>query len=176
VGIDVESFGQALHDAGHADCDVILVGEMRDLETISLAISAAEAGNLVFGTLHTNSAGKTIDRMIDIFPPDQQSQIRTMLSESLRGVCSQLLLKKKGGGRIAAHEILLHTPAVANIIRDGTGSLNKLHSVMLSGKSQGMQLMDDAIEHYLELDIISGAEAYMKALDKERFESVRDQK
>lgn len=175
VGIDVDSFGQALIDAGHADCDVILVGEMRDLETISLAISAAEAGNLVFGTLHTNSAAKTIDRIIDIFPPDQQQQIRTMLSESLRGVVSQLLLKKKDGGRIAAHEILIHTPAVANIIREGAGGLNKLHSVMLSGRSLGMQVMDDVIERYMNERLISGREAYMKALDKERFENVRDQ-
>jgi len=170
VGIDVASFGQALLEAGHADCDVILVGEMRDLKTISLAISAAEAGNLVFGTLHTNSAAKTIDRIVDVFPPDQQPQIRTMLSESLRGVCSQLLLKRRDGGRIAANEILLHTPAVANIIREGAGSLNKLHSVMLAGRSQGMQIMDDVIERYRADGIVSGHEAYMKSLEKERFE------
>ena len=170
VGIDAESFGQALLDAGHSDCDVILVGEMRDLETISLAISAAEAGNLVFGTLHTNSAAKTIDRIIDVFPADQQPQIRTMLSESLRGVCSQLLLKRKDGGRVAANEILLHTLAVANIIREGGGSLNKLHSVMLGGRNQGMQIMDDVIEQYRADGLISGHEAYMKSLEKDRFE------
>ncbi|HBF34800.1 TPA: type IV pili twitching motility protein PilT [Candidatus Sumerlaeota bacterium] len=175
VGIDTGSFGEALLDAGHADCDVILVGEMRDLETISLAISAAEAGNLVFGTLHTNSAAKTIDRIIDVFPPDQQPQIRTMLSDSLKGVCSQLLLKRKTGGRIAANEILLQTMAVSNIIRDGGGSLNKLHSVMMGGRSVGMQMMDDVIEKYYHDDLITGYEAYMKALDKERFERYRDE-
>ena len=175
VGIDVDSFGRALLDAGHADCDVILVGEMRDLETVALAISAAEAGNLVFGTLHTNCAPKTIDRIIDLFPADQQPQIRTMLSESLRGICSQLLLKRKGGGRIAANEVLLHTMAVANIIRDGGASLTKLQSVMMGGKNAGMQLMDDVIERYRADGIISGHEAYMKALDKERFERYRDE-
>jgi twitching motility protein PilT len=175
VGLDTPSFGEALMAAAHSDCDVILVGEMRDLETISLAITAAESGNLVFGTLHTNSAGKTIDRIIDVFPPDQQSQIRTMLSESLKGVCSQLLLKKKAGGRIAANEILIHTPAVANIIREGGAALSKLHSVMLSGKSLGMQVMDDTIEHFLMKNLVSGREAYMKALEKERFEARRDE-
>jgi twitching motility protein PilT len=175
VGIDVESFGRALMDAGHGDCDVILVGEMRDLDTISLAISAAEAGNLVFGTLHTNSAAKTIDRLIDVFPPDQQPQVRTMLSESLRGVCSQLLLKRKGGGRIAVNEILLHTQAVANIIREGAGSLHKLHAVMMGGKSLGMQLMDDVIDDCHKKGLVTGHEAYMKALDKERFENCRDE-
>ncbi|MFP4379368.1 MAG: type IV pilus twitching motility protein PilT [Candidatus Sumerlaeia bacterium] len=174
VGIDTETFSQALLEAGHADCDVILVGEMRDLETISLAISAAEAGNLVFGTLHTNSAAKTIDRIIDVFPPEQQPQIRTMLSDSLKGVCSQLLLKKKGGGRIAANEILIQTMAVSNIIRDGGGSLNKLHSVMMGGKNMGMQIMDNVIENYRSQGIITGHEAYMKALDKEQFEKYRD--
>ncbi|MCX7015496.1 MAG: ATPase, T2SS/T4P/T4SS family, partial [Candidatus Sumerlaeota bacterium] len=175
VGIDVKTFGAALLDAGHSDCDVILVGEMRDLETVALAISAAEAGNLVFGALHTNSAAKTIDRIIDIFPPDQQPQIRTMLSESLRGVCSQLLLKKKGGGRVAANEILIHTQAVANIIREGSGALHKLHSVILSGRNLGMRLMDDVIEDYYKQGVVSGHEAYMKALDKERFEYCRDE-
>jgi twitching motility protein PilT len=174
VGIDVGSFGRALRDAGHSDVDVILVGEMRDLETISLAITAAEGGTLVFGTLHTNSAAKTIDRIIDVFPSDQQAQVRTMLSESLKAVCSQLLLKRKGGGRIAANEILLQTTALSNIIREG-GGLNKLHSVMLSGKSIGMQLMDDVIEDYRSRGLVSGREAYMKALDKERFAPHRDE-
>jgi twitching motility protein PilT len=174
VGIDVGSFGRALRDAGHSDVDVILVGEMRDLETISLAITAAEGGTLVFGTLHTNSAAKTIDRIIDVFPSDQQSQVRTMLSESLKAVCSQLLLKRKGGGRIAANEVLLQTTALSNIIREG-GGLNKLHSVMLSGKSIGMQIMDDVIEDYRSRGLVSGHEAYMKALDKERFAAHRDE-
>ncbi|MBN1866292.1 PilT/PilU family type 4a pilus ATPase [Candidatus Sumerlaeota bacterium] len=176
VGIDTPSFGRALLDAAHSDYDVILVGEMRDLETIALAISAAEAGNLVFGTLHTNSAAKTIDRIVDVFPPEQQPQIRTMLSESLKAVCSQLLLRRKDGGRIAAHEILLRTPAVANIVREGSGGLNKLHSVMLGGKSMGMQLMDNVIEDYFQKGIVSGHEAYMKALDKERFERYCEQR
>lgn len=175
VGIDVADFSDALLDAGHSDCDVILVGEMRDLETISLAITAAEAGNLVFGTLHTNSAAKTIDRIIDVFPPEQQSQIRTMLSDSLKGVCSQLLLKKKGGGRVAANEILIQTMALSNIIREGGGSLNKLHQVMLAGRSVGMQIMDDVIEKYRAEGIVSGHEAYMKALDKERFDAYSEQ-
>ncbi|MBT4512751.1 MAG: PilT/PilU family type 4a pilus ATPase [Chloroflexi bacterium] len=174
VGIDVDSFDSALLDAAHGDYDVILVGEMRDLETIKLAISAAEAGNLVFATLHTNSAAKTIDRIIDVFPGDEQPQIRTMLSESLKGVVSQSLLKRKNGeGRVAACEILLHTRALAGIIRDG-GALNKLHSVMMSGRCMGMQIMDDVIEHYYYDGLIGGHEAYMKALDKDRFEQIRD--
>ncbi len=175
VGIDCHSFGEALLDAGHSDVDVILVGEMRDLETISLAISAAESGTLVFGTLHTNSAAKTIDRIIDVFPSDQQPQVRTMLSGSLRAVCSQLLLKRKGGGRIAANEILVHTMAVANIIREGGAALNKLQSVMISGRNEGMQLMDDVIERYHQEGLVSGKEAYMKSLDKSRFEKIRDE-
>ncbi len=174
VGIDVDSFDNALRDASHGDYDVILVGEMRDLETTKLAISAAEAGNLVFGTLHTNSAAKTIDRIIDVFPGDEQPQIRTMLSESLKGVVSQSLLKRKNGeGRVAACEILLHTRALSGCIREG-GALNKLQSIMMSGRSIGMQMMDDVIEQYYYDGLISGHEAYMKALDKDRFEQIRD--
>lgn len=177
VGIEVDSFGTALRDAGHGDYDVILVGEMRDLETISLAISAAEAGNLVFGTLHTNSAAKTIDRIIDVFPAEKQPQIRTMLSESLKGVVSQLLLRRKDGkGRVAACEILLHTRALEGIIREGGATLNKMYSTMMSGRSVGMQIMDDVIEQYYKDGLISGHEAYMKALEKERFERVREDK
>ncbi|NQU43532.1 PilT/PilU family type 4a pilus ATPase, partial [bacterium] len=175
VGIDSPTFQQALLDVGHADCDVILVGEMRDLETIALAISAAESGNLVFGTLHTNNAAKTIDRIVDSFPADQQTQTRTMLADALRGVCSQLLLKKKDGGRIAVHEILIQTLAVSNIIREGGGTFQKLQSVMMSGRSLGMQIMDDVIERVYQEGIVSGHEAYMKALDKERFADYRDQ-
>jgi twitching motility protein PilT len=175
VGIDVESFGSALLTAGRSDLDVILVGEMRDLETIALAISAAESGTLVFGTLHTNSAAKTIDRIVDVFPADQQPQIRSMLSQSIRAICSQLLLKCKGGGRVAANEILLHNTAVQNIVREGGASLSKLFSVMLSGRAAGMQLMDDQIDDYRVKGIVSGREAYMKALDKERFERYRDE-
>lgn len=175
VGIDVDSFGTALLEAGHSDLDVILVGEMRDLETISLAISASEAGTLVLGTLHTNSAAKTIDRIVDVFPADQQQQVRTMLSTSLRAVCSQLLLKKKGGGRIAANEILLHNMAVANIIREGGAALSKLQSVMITGRNAGMQMMDNVIEEYRAEGLVSGREAYMKSLDKERFERYREE-
>ncbi len=177
VGVNVDSFGIALRDAAHGDFDVILVGEMRDLETISLAISAAEAGNLVFGTLHTNSAAKTIDRIIDVFPAEQQPQIRTMLSESLKGIVSQLLLKRSdGAGRIAACEILLHTRALAGNIREGGSTLNKLSQIMMSGRFMGMQIMDDVIDQYYQDGIISGHEAYMKSLEKDRFEAVRDDK
>lgn len=175
VGIEVDSFESALRDGKHGDYDVIMLGEMRDLGTISLAISTAEAGNLVFGTLHTNSAAKTIDRIIDVFPAEQQTQIRTMLSESLKGVVSQLLLKRNDTkGRVAACEILLHTHALANIIREGGMILNKLNSVIMSGRSMGMQIMDEVIELYYKRGWISGYEAYMKALDKARFERVRD--
>lgn len=174
VGIDAASFEEALQASGHADCDVILVGEMRDLETISLAISAAEAGHLVFATLHTNSAAKTLDRIISVFPADQQPQIRTMLSESLKAVCSQLLLKTKDGGRVAVVEILIQNTAVSNIIREGSGALHKLQSVMMSGKAAGMQIMDDVIEDLMNKQVISGHEAYMKSIDKERFDRFRD--
>lgn len=174
VGIDANTFSEALLDAAHGDYDVILVGEMRDLETIKLAISAAEAGNLVFGTLHTNSAAKTIDRIIDVFPGDEQPQIRTMLSESLKGIVSQMLVKRKdGAGRAAACEVLIHTRALAGCIRDG-GALNKLQSVMMSGRSMGMQIMDDVIEQYYYDGVINGNEAYMRASDKDRFEYIRD--
>ena len=175
VGIDALSFSDALLAAGHSDCDVVLVGEMRDLETIGLAIGAAEAGNLVFGTLHTNCAAKTIDRIIDVFPADQQPQIRTMLSEALRGICSQLLLKKKGGGRIAANEILLRTPAIGNMIREGGPLVSKMESVMMGGRSAGMQIMDDVIEDYRARGLVSGHEAYMKAINKERFEKYQNE-
>lgn len=167
VGVDTPSFAAALKAASRQDADVILVGEMRDLESISLAVTAAETGVLVFGTLHTNSAMKTVDRIIDVFPSDQQNQIRQMLAVSLRAVCAQLLLKKKGGGRIAANEIMIQNRNVANCIREA--KTVQLLSAILGGKKEGMQLMDEAIEGFLRADLIDGTEAYMKAHDKERF-------
>ena len=168
VGTEVNSFAEALHAAVHQDLDVILVGEMRDLETIGLALSAAETGVLVFGTLHTNSAPKSIDRIVDVFPVEQQSQIRTMLAESLRGIISQTLMRTKDGkGRIAAIEVLIRNAAIAAAIREGQTS--KILSQMIAGKSLGMQLMDDNIQSYLDAGKITGETAYLASLDKERF-------
>jgi twitching motility protein PilT len=150
------------------DVDIVLVGEMRDLETISLALTAAETGVLVFGTLHTNNARKTVDRMIDVFPAPRQAQARAMLANSLRGVLAQLLLKKAdGSGRIAVNEILIANAAVSAIIREG--ATQKLQDVIVSGKGQGMQFMDDAIWSLLQQGIVSPHEAFMKAIDKNRF-------
>lgn len=168
VGIDVPTFADALRSTSRQDIDVLLVGEMRDLETIGLAVSGAETGTLVFGTLHTNSAVKTVDRMIDVFPADQQKAIRESLAVTLRAICAQLLLKKKGGaGRIAAHEILVQTLAVSNSIREGKNGT--LQQVIMSNRAMGMQLMDDCIQGHLDKGIIDGHEAYMKSLEKERF-------
>ena len=168
IGTHTKSFASALRAALREDPDVILVGEMRDRETIELGITAAETGHLVFGTLHTSSAPKTVDRIIDVFPADQQEQIRAMLAESLKGVVSQVLLKKKGGqGRIAAHEIMVGTGAIMNLVRE-----NKVHqipSMIQTGKKDGMQLMDQAILEYLMSDVIDGTEAYMKAHHKPAF-------
>jgi len=146
----------------------VLVGEMRDLETVSLALTAAETGLLVFGTLHTNNARKTVDRMIDVFPADRQSQARAMLANSLRGVVAQLLLKRSDRpGRIAVNEILMANAAVAAIIREA--ATQKLQDVIVSGRAQGMQFMDDTIWALLEKGIVSAHEAFMKAIDKNRF-------
>jgi twitching motility protein PilT len=161
-------FSAGLRAALREDADIVLVGEMRDLETIQLALTAAETGLLVFGTLHTNNARKTVDRMIDAFPADQQAQVRTMLSSSLRGVVAQLLLKKAdGSGRIAVNEILKVNPAVSAIIREG--ATQKLQDVIVSGRSEGMQFMDDAIWTRMLDGTIAPHEAYMKAIDKNRF-------
>ena len=150
------------------DADVVLVGEMRDLETIALALTAAETGLLVFGTLHTNNARKTVDRMIDVFPSSAQPQVRTQLSSSLRGIVAQLLLKKADGkGRVAVNEILLSNNAVSSIIREGAAE--KLTDVLISGKAEGMQFMDDAIQSLLDDGTVNAQEAYMKAIDKGRF-------
>jgi len=167
VGEDTPSFSSGLKNAMREDADVVLVGEMRDLETIALALTAAETGMLVFGTLHTNNARKTVDRMIDVFPSSQQPMVRTMLSASLRGIVAQLLLKKVGGGRVAVNEILLANNAVSSIIREG--AVEKLMDVLISGKGEGMQFMDDAINSLLQQGVINAEEAYMKAIDKSRF-------
>src|ERR1041384_3212890 len=165
---DSESFPVALKAALREDADIVLVGEMRDLETVSLALTAAETGLLVFGTLHTNNARKTVDRMVDVFPADRQPQARAMLANSLRGVVAQLLLKRADrAGRIAVNEILIANAAVAAIIREG--ATQKLQDVIVSGKAQGMQFMDDAIFALLEQGIVSPHEAFMKAIDKNRF-------
>ena len=165
-----KSFPTGLKAALREDADIVLVGEMRDLETISLALTAAETGMLVFGTLHTNNARKTVDRMIDVFPADQQSQVRTMLAASLRGVIAQLLMKKAdGSGRVAVNEILVVNSAASAIVREG--ATQKLQDVIVGGRSEGMQFMDDAIWAQLQQGIVSPREAYMKAIDKGRFKN-----
>jgi twitching motility protein PilT len=162
------SFPVGLKAALREDADIVLVGEMRDLETIQLALTAAETGLLVFGTLHTNNSRKTVDRMIDVFPADQQSQVRTMLAASLRGVVAQLLLKRHDvGGRLAVNEILVVNSAVSAIIREG--ATQKLQDVIVGGKGEGMQFMDDAIWDVMLKGMVSPHEAYMKAIDKNRF-------
>jgi twitching motility protein PilT len=169
VGADTPEFAQALKDALREDPDVLLVGEMRDLETIALAITLAETGVLIFATLHTNSAAKTIDRIIDVFPPGRQQQVRTMLSTSLRAIVAQQLLRRADvRGRIAAHEILVSSTALANIIREGR--TEKILSYIQSGRDHGMITMDTTLKNYLELGYISGEEAYMFAQDKSQFQ------
>ena len=168
VPTDSISFPAGLKAALRQDTDIVLIGEMRDLETISLALTAAETGLLVIGTLHTNNARKTVDRMIDAFPADRQAQARAMLANSLRGVVAQLLLKRADRpGRIAVNEILIANAAVAAIVREG--ATHKLQDVIVSGRAQGMQFMDDAIWELLDKGIVSAYEAFMKAIDKNRF-------
>src|SRR6202040_2396634 len=160
---DAESFSVALKAALREDADIVLVGEMRDLETVSLALTAAETGLLVFGTLHTNNARKTVDRMVDVFPAARQPQARTMLANSLRGVVAQLLLKRSDRpGRIAVNEILIANAAVAAIIREG--ATQKLQDVIVSGRAQGMQFMDDAIFALHKNGTVSAHQAFMKAI------------
>ena len=169
VGVHSESFSSALHSALREDPDVILVGEMRDLETISIAVTAAEMGILVMGTLHTNGAAQTVDRIINSFPADKQGHIRTMISTSLRGVISQQLLPTEDKpGRVAALEILLNTSAVANLIRQG--KLDQLETAMQSGGNLGMQSMDWALEDLVRKGRISGENAYLQANNKSKFE------
>jgi twitching motility protein PilT len=161
---DTHSFNNALRSALREDPDIILVGELRDLETIRLAISAAETGHLVFGTLHTNSAPKTIDRLIDVFPAAEKSMIRSMLSESLRAVISQTLLKKVGGGRVAAHEIMLGIPAIRNLIRED--KVPQMYSVIQTGQSHGMQTMDQCLQRLVAQGLITAQDAASKSIDK----------
>ncbi|HHL45091.1 MAG TPA: twitching motility protein PilT, partial [Gammaproteobacteria bacterium] len=164
---DTLGFTEALRSALREDPDTILVGEMRDLETIRLAITAAETGHLVFGTLHTNSAAKTIDRIIDVFPAGEKSMIRTMLSESLRAVISQTLMKKTGGGRVAAHEILITNPAIRNLIRED--KIPQIYSAIQTGKAVGMQTLDQCLQDLLGKRLINPADARAKAKNKETF-------
>lgn len=165
-----DSFKNALRAALREDPDILLVGEMRDLETISIAIETAETGHLVFGTLHTTTAPSTVDRIIDQFPADRQQQVRVMLSESLRGVIAQTLLPKKGGGRIAALEILIITPAISNLIREG--KTFQIPSSMQTGKVHGMVMLNDALIDLVKKDLVEPRDAYIKAVDKPGFEAL----
>lgn len=164
------SFKDALRAALREDPDIILVGEMRDLETISIAIETAETGHLVFGTLHTTTAVSTVDRIIDQFPADRQQQVRVMLSESLKGVVAQTLLPKKGGGRVAALEVLIVTPAISNLIREG--KTFQIGSAMQTGKAHGMVMLNDALFDLVKKDIVEPRDAYLKAVDKTGFEAM----
>jgi twitching motility protein PilT len=167
VGVHTDSFKSALRAALREDPDIILVGELRDLETVGIAIETAETGHLVFGTLHTTTAASTIDRLIDQFPADRQEQVRTMLSVSLKGVVSQVLCKKIGGGRVAAREILLVTPAISNLIREG--KTFQIPSMMQTSKKLGMQTMNDTLLDLVEKKLVEPKEAYMKSVDKGAF-------
>jgi twitching motility protein PilT len=165
VGADTESFGAALRAAIRQDADVILVGEMRDLETIRLALTAAETGHLVFGTLHTTSAAKTIDRIVDVFPAEEKSMVRSMLSESLQAVISQTLLKKIGGGRVAAHEIMIGTPAIRNLIRED--KVAQMYSAIQTGGALGMQTLDACLKTLVTKGLVSREAAKEKAKSPE---------
>jgi len=168
VGTHTLSFAAALRAVLREDPDIILLGELRDLETIALAITAAETGHLVFGTLHTRTAASTVDRMIDVFPPAQQGQIRTMLAETLKGVVAQqLLVRADGQGRVAAVEILIGTPALSHLIREG--KTYQIPSIIQTGRREGMQTMDQAILELLRAKRITPQEAYRKAIDKETY-------
>lgn len=164
---DTQSFNNALRSALREDPDIILVGEMRDLETIRLALSAAETGHLVFGTLHTTSAAKTIDRIIDVFPAAEKDMIRSMLSESLQAVISQTLLKKVGGGRIAAHEIMVGTPAIRNLIREA--KVAQMYSAIQTGRKDGMQTLDQNLKEFVDRGLITAKAAMVKAVNKDTF-------
>ena len=170
VHVHTKSFSNALRAALREDPDIVLVGEMRDLETISIAIETAETGHLVFGTLHTSTAASTVDRIIDQFPAERQSQIRTMLASSLKGVIAQTLCKKIGKGRIAAMEILFVTSAVSNLIREG--KIFQIPSIMQTGKAQGMTMLNDALFKLVLEKQVAPEEAYMKAIDKTGFVSL----
>ncbi len=165
VRTHTKSFANALRAALREDPDIVLVGEMRDLETMEIAIETAETGHLVFGTLHTNTAPSTVNRIIDQFPPDRQNQVRTMLADSLKGVVSQTLCKRRGGGRVAALEILMVNYAVASNIRDG--KIHQIPSLMQVGKSSGMCLFNDSLTHLAADGVITPQEAYLRAIDKD---------
>ncbi len=164
---DTLGFNEALRSALREDPDVILVGEMRDLETIRLALTAAETGHLVFGTLHTSSAAKTIDRIIDVVPAAEKDMVRAMLSESLRAVISQTLMKKIGGGRVAAHEIMIGTPAIRNLIREA--KVAQMYSAIQTGQSIGMQTLDQNLMELIQRGVVTKAEARLKAANKDAF-------
>jgi len=164
---DTHGFSEALRSALREDPDIILVGEMRDLETIRLAISAAETGHLVFGTLHTSSAAKTIDRIVDVFPAAEKEMIRSMLSESLRAVISQVLLKKVGGGRIAAHEIMIGTPAIRNLIREN--KIPQMYATIQTARKEGMQTLDQNLMDLVARGLVTKADARIRAQNKESF-------
>jgi len=173
VGVHSPSFAEALHSALREDPDVVLVGELRDHETMSIAVTAAEMGILVMGTLHTNGAAPTVDRIVNAFPPDKQGHVRTMLSTSLRGVISQQLIQRADKrGRVAALEVLINTPAVSNLIRQG--KLDQLENTMQSGGLQGMRTMDSAIQELLDKGVISGRSAFEKSMNKQRFEHLKE--
>lgn len=163
---DTLGFSEALRSALREDPDTILVGEMRDLETIRLALTAAETGHLVFGTLHTSSAAKTIDRVVDVFPAEEKDMVRAMLSESLRAVISQTLLKKNGGGRVAAHEIMIGTPAIRNLIREN--KIAQMYSAIQTGQQFGMQTLDQCLTGMVSQGIVSRTEAQSKATNKDQ--------
>lgn len=165
---DTLSFNNALRSALREDPDVILVGEMRDLETIRLALTGAETGHLVFGTLHTSSAAKTIDRIIDVFPAEEKDMVRAMLSESLRAVIAQTLLKTKdGSGRVAAHEIMIGSPAIRNLIREN--KVAQMYSAIQTGQSMGMQTLDQCLADLVRRNVVSVSEARMRAQNKDNF-------
>ena len=168
IGTDSDDFASALRAAMRQDADVILVGEMRDFETISLAVEAAAMGVLVFGTLHTSSAAKTVDRIIDSFPSDQQDRARAALADSLAAVVSQILARRKEGGRVGVHEIMIRTQGLSGAIREGNTAM--LNSIIGAGRAQGMQTMDGALMELVQADIIDGHEAYLKASDKKAFQ------
>ncbi len=164
---DTLGFAEALRSALREDPDIILVGELRDLETIRLAMTAAETGHLVFGTLHTSSAAKTIDRIVDVFPAGEKAMVRSMLSESLRAVISQTLLKKTGGGRVACHEIMIGTPAIRNLIRED--KVAQMYSAIQTGQAHGMQTLDQGMQEMLRKGMISKQDAVARAVNKDLF-------
>lgn len=164
---DTLGFNESLRSALREDPDIILVGEMRDPETIRLALTAAETGHLVFGTLHTNSAAKTIDRIIDVFPAAEKDMVRSMLSESLRAVISQTLMKRIGGGRVAAHEIMIGTPAIRNLIREN--KVPQMYSAIQTGQGVGMQTLDQSLQELVRQGVVSKQDARVRAVSKDMF-------